>query len=71
MCMCLFILQNVISCVLLALAIFAGGIVNAIYAHENSNLHFDLCLSYDSVGDDELCPQLKSVTSAEVASAVS
>ena len=69
--MCLFILQNTIICVLFAFAFFTGGIVNAIYASENSDLHFDLCLSFDSVGDDELCRQLGSVAAAEGASAVS
>ena len=69
LCVYIFILQNTILYVLFVLAFIAGGIVNAIYASENSNLHFDLCLSYDSV--DELCRQLERVAESEGASAVS
>ena len=69
--MCLFILQNAISCVLCVLSFLAGGIINAIYASENDELHFDLCLSFNSVEDGEFCRQLEHVIAGEGASAVS
>ena len=69
--MCLFILQNVISCILFTFAFLAGGTLNAVYASENSDLHFDLCFGLDSVEDDEFCRQLEHVVAGEGASAVS
>ena len=53
------------------LAFFTGGIVNAIYASENRDLHLDLCFGFNSVGDDEFCHQLGLVFAGEAASAVS
>ena len=67
--MCLFILQNSISCVLFVLAFLAGGITNAIYASENSDLYTDLCFFSGTV--NEFCSDLKRVVAAEGASAVS
>ena len=67
----LFFLQNAIICVLFMLAFFAGGIVNAIYASENRDLHLDLCFGFNSVGDDEFCHQLGLAFAGEAASAVS
>ena len=69
--MCLFILQNAISCVLCVLSFLAGGIINAVYASENGDLHFDLCFGFDSIEDDEFCRQLERVVAGEAASAVS
>ena len=67
----MFILQNGIICVLFALAFLTGGILNAIYASENDNLHSDLCFVFGTGGDGEFCGQLKRVVAAEAASAVS
>ena len=55
--MCLFILQNAIICVLFALAFLTGGILNAVYASENSNAEF--------------CRHLERAVAAQRASAVS
>ena len=69
--MCSFILQNAIICVLFVVAFLIGGILNAVYASENGDLHFDLCFGFDSVEDDEFCRQLERVIAGEAASAVS
>ena len=65
----MFILQNIIICVLFAIAFLAGGIVNMDYASDNDTLHFILCFGIGAF-DDEFCDQLQRVD-AEHASGVS
>ena len=69
--MYVFILQNGVICVLFVLAFLTGGITNAFYASENGSLHFDLCIDFSTVDDDEFCNDLERVVAAEGASAVS
>ena len=66
-----FFTQNAIFCILFALALLAGGIANAIYATDNSELRRDTCFFDFNFVEDELCENLERVRDAEIASVVS
>ena len=69
-----FSLQNAVLCVLFALCLFAGGVVNALYSADDHQLSPDICattagkLNHD---DKEVCTTILQVKISEGISAVS
>ena len=62
--------QNAIFCILFAIALLAGGIANAVFAADNSELWTDACF-FTFRDEDEICRSLARVRDAEIASVVS
>ena len=67
-------LQNAVLCVVFALCLFAGGVVNALYSADSHQLSPDICTTtFGKLNDEdkEVCTNILKVKICEGVSAVS
>ena len=65
-------MQNATICVLFALCLFAGGVVNALYSAEDHHLSPDIC-TFGTINDEDenICTKILQIRILEGVSAVS
>ena len=70
--MLLFVVQNALFSVIFGVCLFGGGVANAVYSSDNSDLYNDHCTSSAEIREDiELCEDLETVYSSQAAATVS
>ena len=70
-----FLLQNMVICVVFALCLFAGGVVSALYSADDHQLSPDICATSEAgklnEDDREICTSILEVKISQGISAVS
>ena len=64
-------LQDIAISVTFALALFAGGIANAVYSSDNADTHDESCRRTFNNNQEKACDNLETASRSEGATAVS